>query len=65
MQLIQNFPFFSIMLIMFTAIICSMLKGKAARYLCMSSVAVVCLLSLATLAYVGNAQVSYVYFMGH
>lgn len=65
MQLIQNFPFFSIMIIMFTAIICSMLKGKAARYLCMSSVSVICVLSLATLAYVGNENISYVYYMGH
>ena len=65
MQLIQNFPFFSIMFIMFTAIICSVLKGKAARYLCMSVIAVICVLSLATLVYVGNADVSYVYFMGH
>lgn len=65
MQLIQNFPFFSIMIIMFTAIICSMLKGKAARYLCMSSISVICVLSLATLAYVGNENISFVYYMGH
>ena len=65
MLLIQNFPFFSIMIIMFTAIICSMLKGKAARYLCMSSISVICVLSLATLAYVGNENISYVYYMGH
>ena len=65
MQLIQNFPFFSIMLIMFTAIICSMLKGKAARYLCMSSISIIFLLSLAILLYVADAGMSYVYFMGH
>lgn len=65
MQLVQNFPFFSIMLIMFTAISCSMLKGKAARYICMASVAAVNFMSTATLVFVARANTSYVYYMGH
>lgn len=65
MDFVQNFPFFSIMLIMFTAVICSMLKGKYAKIVCLVSVLIIMAMSLSVLLYVVGTGESYVYYMGH
>uniref|UniRef100_UPI0035651D7D complex I subunit 5 family protein n=1 Tax=Enterocloster aldenensis TaxID=358742 RepID=UPI0035651D7D len=65
MTLSQNFPFFSIILSMFTGVLCAVLKPKAARNLCMGTIAVIGALSLFVLQYTWKAGESYVYWMGH
>ncbi|MBO5373398.1 MAG: sodium:proton antiporter [Lachnospiraceae bacterium] len=65
MDIIRNFPCLSILLSMFTAIICSALKGKGARRLSTILVMVVGILSICTLYLTGATGQSYVYVMGH
>ncbi len=65
MEFIKNFPFFSIMTAMFSAVICSVLKGRAARYVSFFAVGIVCALSSATLVYTCVTGESFVYWMGH
>ena len=65
MDFIRNFPFFSIMIAMFTGVICSVLKGRAAQFLCMITSAVNTVLSLFTLIYTVSTGTSFVYWMGH
>lgn len=65
MDFIRNFPFFSIMIAMFTGVICSVLKGRAARALCMAASGVNTFLSACTLAYTISTGTSFVYWMGH
>ena len=65
MDLIRNFPFFSIMIAMFSGIISSALKGRAARHVCMTMVTVVLILSACTLGYVSGLGESVTYMMGH
>lgn len=55
MTLSQNFPFFSIILSMFTGVLCAVLKPKAARNLCMGTIAVIGALSLFVLQYTWKA----------
>jgi len=65
MPLVCNFPFFSIVLSMFSGIISSVLNGKTAKKL---SVALLCVnlsLSASVLAYTLATGQSYVYMMGH
>ena len=65
MPLVCNFPFFSIVLSMFSGIISSVLNGKTAKKL---SVALLCVnlsLSASVLAYTLTTGQSYVYMMGH
>lgn len=65
MPFVCNFPFFSIVLSMFSGIISSVLNGKAAKRL---SVALLCVnlgLSASVLGYTFATGESYVYMMGH
>ena len=65
MTLVQNFPFFCIILSMFSAIISFVLKPRGAKWLHMFMVAAVFVMSLATLAYCMETGVSYTFTMGH
>ncbi|MBO5303376.1 MAG: sodium:proton antiporter [Lachnospiraceae bacterium] len=65
MDIIRNFPCLSILLSMFTAIICSALKGKGARRLSTLVVGIVGILSAATLFFTMTTGEHYVYVMGH
>ena len=65
MSFVQNFPFFSIILAMFSGIVSSVLKGKKARVLSVCAISVIMALSAAVLAYCVGTGESYVYWMGH
>ena len=65
MDFIRNFPFFSIMLCMFAAIISSVLPSKAARHLTRAVLLAVIVLSAVLLAYTHADGGSFVYYMGH
>lgn len=65
MSFVQNFPFFSIILSMFCAIVSSVLPGKAAKWIHLAMVTVVLFLSLGVLQYTLAAGESYTYMMGH
>ena len=66
MDFIRNFPFFSIMLCMFCAIITSVLNRKAAKYLTRIILGTVVVLSGTVLIYTYSyGENSFVYFMGH
>lgn len=65
MDFLKNLPFFSIMISMFGGIICSMLKGRKARYLSYFTVGMVCAMSFILLLYVINLGDSFTYMMGH
>lgn len=65
MDFIQNFPFFSIVLCMFSGIISSVLDGKKARNLCFTCVGLVTLLSTAVLLYTIKTGTAFTYMMGH
>ena len=65
MSFVQNFPFFSIILSMFCAIVSSVLPGKAVKWIHLAMVTVVLFLSLGVLQYTLAAGESYTYMMGH
>jgi len=65
MEFIKNFPFFSIMCAMFCGVICSVLKGKAAKYFSMTISLIITVLSAVTLWFTVTQEVSFVYLMGH
>lgn len=65
MDFIQNFPFFCIILSMFSGIITFALKPRAAKWLHMCMVVLVFAMSLVTLLYCMNTGQSYTYTMGH
>lgn len=65
MSFVQNFPFFSIILSMFSGIISSVLPGKWAKRVCLFMLSAVCLLSACVLLYVLQTGESFVYLMGH
>ncbi len=65
MDFVQNFPFFSIILSMFSGIISSILSGKAAKRLNAAVIFLVGLLSLTLLIYLMGTGASYTYMMGH
>ena len=65
MELIQNFPCFSILLAMFAAIISSVVKGRTAGIINTCVVSLVALMSLAVLGLTAATGESYVYVMGH
>lgn len=65
MELVQNFPFFSIILSMFSGTISSVLSGKAARRLNTAVISIVGIMSAAVLAFTIQTGESYVYWMGH
>ena len=65
MDFVQNFPFFSIIICMFSGIISSVLSGKKARNLCFCAVSIVTILSFCVLVYTVHTGEAYTYMMGH
>ena len=66
MQFVQNVPFFSIMISMFSGIVSSVLPGKYARRLNTVMIAVVGVMSLWLLAFMVRSDIgSYTFMMGH
>ncbi len=65
MSFVQNFPFFSIILAMFSGIVSSVLSGKKARNLTLAMIVVTTALSAGTLAFCLRTEESYTYMMGH
>lgn len=64
-DIVQNFPFISIILSLFTGILCAAVKPKKAMGICFFNLIVSFVLSLATLIYCINNGDYYVYMMGH
>ncbi|MCQ2495089.1 MAG: sodium:proton antiporter [Lachnospiraceae bacterium] len=66
MEFIKNFPFFSIMLGMFSAIVSSVLGAKAAKYVARTALFIIMVLSGVLLWYTyAQGGGSYVFIMGH
>lgn len=65
MEIIRNFPFFSIMICMFSAIVTSVLPAKAARYLTRAALIAVMVLSAVLLINLRGSGTSFPYMMGH
>ena len=66
MELVQNIPFFCIMLSMFSGTVSSVLPGKYARWLNASMLSAVTVMSGGLLVYLVNSGIgSYTYMMGH
>lgn len=65
MTLVQNFPFFSIIIAMFSGIVSSVLSGKKARNISLAAIFVTTLMSAAVLFYCLRTGESYTYMMGH
>ncbi len=65
MDFIRNFPFFSIIICMFSGILSSVLGGKKARNLCFGAVGVVAVLSACVLFYTAQTGEAFTYMMGH
>ena len=65
MDFVQNFPFFSIILSMFSGIISSVLPGKAAKWVNTAVIFISGVLSWVLLLYLMGKGESYTYMMGH
>lgn len=65
LDFIRNFPFFSIVLAMFSGILCSVFRGKNARRFSVASLAIINILSVFVLYYTCTMKESFVYWMGH
>lgn len=65
MQMVQNFPFISIILTLFSGPLSSILNGKKAKYLNLAVITTVGLMSVAVLAFTVSTGEPYVYMMGH
>ena len=65
MDFINNFPFFSIMICMFCAIVTFVLNGRYARHLTRAALGLVIAMSFALLIRLHASGESFVYFMGH
>lgn len=65
MQFVQNLPFISIILTLFSGPLCSILGGKAAKRVNLAVITLAGLMSSAVLAFVLRTKEPYVYMMGH
>ena len=65
MDFVQNFPFISIILSLFSGPLSSILNGKWAKRVNLAVITVVGFMSAAVLVYVLKAGAPYVYMMGH
>lgn len=65
MNLVQNFPFFSIIMCLSSGVVSSVLPGKYAKRLTMWLVTIIGIMSGCVLAYVVKAGESYTFMMGH
>ena len=64
-SIVQNFPFISIILSLFTGILCAAVKPKKAMAICFANLTVCFFLSLATLQYCVTKGGYFIYMMGH
>ncbi|MDO4188028.1 MAG: proton-conducting transporter membrane subunit [Lachnospiraceae bacterium] len=64
-ELVQNFPFFTILMCLISAVLCSVLNGKAARLVNTILLITVTIMSVMVFGFVLNTGESYVYMMGH
>ena len=64
-ELVQNFPFFTILMCLICAVVCSVLNGKAARIVNTVLLIAVAIMSIMVFLYVYGTGESYVYMMGH
>ena len=64
MEMVQNFPLFSIILMTSCGVVCSVLKPKAAKWYCLFWLTVSLVLQFMTLVYVAQTGEAYVYWMG-
>lgn len=65
MEFVQNFPFFSIILSLFSGSLCSILNGKWAKRVNLAVITIILAMSSAVLAFTLRTGDSYVYMMGH
>lgn len=65
MNFICNFPFFSILLSLFSGTVCSVLPAKAAKVVNRAVIVVIGLLSAVLLVYLLSVGEPFVYWMGH
>ena len=65
MAFVQNFPFFSIILTIFSGPLSTILDNKKVKIWNMLLIGIVCALNLAVLGYVISTGESYTYMMGH
>ena len=65
MALVQNFPFFSIILAMFAGIISSILSGRKAKWVNLAVISIITVMSGMVLAFLWQSGESYTYMMGH
>ena len=64
-SIVQNFPIISIILSLFTGILCAAVKPKKAMAICFTNLTVCFFLSLATLQYCVSKGGYFIYMMGH
>ena len=65
MDFVCNFPFFSILLSLFSGTICSILPGRAAKIVNRLVITAIAIMSGILLVYLLNTGESFVYWMGH
>lgn len=65
MSFVQNFPFFSIIIAMFSGILSSVLDGKRARNLSLTAIILTTGMSVMVLGFCRRTGQSYTYMMGH
>ena len=65
MSLVQNFPFFNIIMCLAGGVTCSVLRGKYAKRLTMGLLTVILCMSAFVLAFVFRTGESYTFMMGH
>lgn len=64
MELVQNFPFITIVFSLTCGVFCAILKGKTAKRLCLCWLSLTTLMSLAVLIYTLKTDGYYIYRMG-
>lgn len=65
MEFVQNFPFFSILLSLFSGTVTSMLNGKWAKRVNAFVISAITVMSAVLLVYLLNVKESYTFMMGH
>lgn len=65
MQFVQNFPFISIILSLFSGPLSSIMSGKIAKKINFAVISIITVMSCAVLAFVIGSGEPYVYMMGH
>lgn len=64
-ELVQNFPFFTILMCLICAVVCSVLNGRVARIVNTGLLVAVTVMSAAVFLFTLSTGESYVYMMGH